>query len=224
MKVEAGERRELSDATVLRLPSYLDAARVLAASGTPSVSSEALAAASGVSSAVLRKDLSQLGSVGVRGVGYDAARLVTLLERVLGRDEVRPVVIVGMGRLGQAIACHGGFDGGGFALLGLFDHDPAVIGSRVLDLQVQDVAELAATVGGGGERTIGVVATPATAAQGVADVLVAAGVRSVLNFAPASLRVPPTTVVRAVDLSSELRLLAHRSRALSDLTPGGTPA
>lgn len=224
MKVEVAERRELSDATVLRLPLYLEAVAALAARGVGSVSSEELAASAHVSSAMLRKDLSQIGSLGVRGVGYDIAVLTDQLVSVLGRDEVRPVVIVGMGRLGQALASHGGFDGDGFEVVGLFDHDPQVVGGSVLGLVVQDVASLTDAVSEHGPRVIGVVATPASAAQQVADLLVAADVRAILNFAPTTLQVPSTTDVRAVDLSSELRLLAHRSRTSPASALGGAPA
>ncbi|WP_289033754.1 redox-sensing transcriptional repressor Rex [uncultured Arsenicicoccus sp.] len=224
MKVEVVERRELSDATVLRLPLYLEAVAALAARGVASVSSEELAASAHVSSAMLRKDLSQIGSLGVRGVGYDTAVLTDQLVTVLGRDEVRPVVIVGMGRLGQALASHGGFDGDGFEVVGLFDHDPQVVGSSVLGLPVQDVASLTEAVCEHGSRVIGVVATPASAAQQVAELLVAADVRAILNFAPTTLQVPPTTDVRAVDLSSELRLLAYRSRISPASALGGAPA
>ncbi|MTB73226.1 redox-sensing transcriptional repressor Rex [Arsenicicoccus sp. MKL-02] len=224
MKVEVAERRELSDATVLRLPLYLEAVAALAARGVASVSSEELAASAHVSSAMLRKDLSQIGSLGVRGVGYDTAVLTDQLVSVLGRHEVRPVVIVGMGRLGQALASHGGFDGDGFEVVGLFDHDPQVVGSSVLGLPVQDVASLTEAVCEHGSRVIGVVATPASAAQQVAELLVAADVRAILNFAPTTLQVPPTTDVRAVDLSSELRLLAYRSRISPASALGGAPA
>lgn len=224
MKVEVAERRELSDATVLRLPLYLEAVAALAARGVASVSSEELAASAHVNSAMLRKDLSQIGSLGVRGVGYDTAVLTDQLVTVLGRDEVRPVVIVGMGRLGQALASHGGFDGDGFEVVGLFDHDPQVVGSSVLGLPVQDVASLTEAVCEHGSRVIGVVATPASAAQQVAELLVAADVRAILNFAPTTLQVPPTTDVRAVDLSSELRLLAYRSRISPASAHGGAPA
>lgn len=219
-----GERRELSDATVLRLPSYLAAARDLSRSGAHSVSSEALAAAAHVSSAILRKDLSQIGTLGVRGVGYDTQSLVQQLLDTLGHDTVRPVVIVGMGRLGQAIASHGGFDADGFEVVGLLDHDPQVVGTLVDGRAVAHLDTLSALVTAHGSGVIGVVATPASAAQQVADLLVAAGVRAILNFAPAALQVPPTTDVRAVDLSSELRLLAYRSRVVPSTVPGGTPA
>ncbi|AKT51192.1 redox-sensing transcriptional repressor Rex [Arsenicicoccus sp. oral taxon 190] len=221
MRVEAAERRELSDATVLRLPVYLGAARALARSGVSNVSSDALAAAAGVSPTMLRKDLSHLGSFGVRGVGYDTAALVEELVAALGCGETRPVVIVGMGRLGQAIASHGGFDGDGFEVVGLFDHDPQVVGTSLLGLTVQDVGRLPAAVADHGSRVIGVVATPASAAQSVADQLVSSGVGAILNFAATSLQVPASTDVRAVDLSSELRLLAYRSRLAATSAPGG---
>ncbi|MCH8613871.1 redox-sensing transcriptional repressor Rex [Arsenicicoccus dermatophilus] len=223
--VEATERRELSDATVLRLPSYLDALDSLRARGVRGVSSEELATAAGVTSAMLRKDLSQLGSLGVRGVGYETEALRSQLMTALGRDAVRPVVIVGLGRLGLAIASHGGFDGDGFEVVGLLDHDPQVVGTTVLGREVRDVRDLPQVVAVAGPGTIGVVATPGSAAQDVADLLVSAGVRAILTFAPTPLRVPEGIAVREVDLSCELRLLAYRSRAVAaHPTAGGVRA
>jgi redox-sensing transcriptional repressor len=153
----------------------------------------------------VRKDLSSLGSYGVRGVGYDVTRLSDQIAAELGLSRTRPVVIVGMGNLGRALASYGGLTTGGFRVTALVDTDPAVVGTRVDGLVVVAMADLDAAATRAG---VGVITTPAAAAQGVADALVGRGVRSILNFAPAVLRVPPTVHVRAVDLATELAILA----------------
>ncbi len=204
--------RGVPDATVARLPLYLRILRALAEQGTSTVSSEELAAAAGVKSAKLRKDLSYLGSYGTRGVGYDVDYLVYQVSRELGLMQAWPIVIVGVGNLGQALANYGGFASRGFSVAALFDADPSLVGEKVDGMLVHpmdDVEEVVAALG----ATIGVIATPATAAQEVCDRLVAAGVHSILNFAPAVLSVPPEVDVRKVDLSIELQILAfHEQR------------
>ncbi|MBA2477228.1 MAG: redox-sensing transcriptional repressor Rex [Sporichthyaceae bacterium] len=212
--------RGVPDATVARLPLYLRILRALAEQGTSTVSSEELAAAAGVKSAKLRKDLSYLGSYGTRGVGYDVAYLVYQVSRELGLTQDWPIVIVGIGNLGHALANYGGFASRGFRVAALFDADPRRVGELVEDHEVLPMGELAPVVGELG-AAIGVIATPAGAAQGVCDRLVAAGVRSILNFAPAVLAVPDGVAVRKVDLSIELQILAfHEQR---NAVPGPVP-
>jgi redox-sensing transcriptional repressor len=202
--------RAIPEATVARLAGYL---RVLSA-GVPdgTISSDELAAFAGVNSAKLRKDLSYLGSHGTRGVGYDVATLTAEIERTLGAHAVYPVALVGVGHLGSALAGYGGFAGRGFPIGVLLDADPAKIGTSVAGIVVSDIAD-AATVCGAAAVTIGVIATPESAAQRVADVLVAAGVRSILNFAPGRLVLPDDVELRRIDLALELQMLAfHESR------------
>lgn len=202
----------LPEATVARLPVYLRALTALAEDGVTTVSSEALAAAVGVGSAKLRKDLSHLGSYGTRGVGYEVDYLVYQISRVLGLTKDWKVVIVGVGNLGHALANYGGFATRGFSVVALLDADPRVVGETVAGLEVRSIDELEAIVSQTGVH-IGVVATPAEAAQPVCDRLVAAGVTSVLNFAPTVLSLPPEVMVRKVDLSTELQILAfHEQR------------
>ena len=204
--------RGVPEATVARLPLYLRVLSSLAEQGTSTVSSEELAAAAGVKSAKLRKDLSYLGSYGTRGVGYDVAYLVYQVSRELGLTQDWPIVIVGIGNLGHALANYGGFASRGFRVAALFDADSRRIGERVDDHEVLPMSELGPVVGELG-AAIGVIATPAGAAQAVCDRLVAAGVRSILNFAPAVLVVPDGVEVRKVDLSIELQILAfHEQR------------
>lgn len=208
-------RSGVPDATVARLPVYLRALHALAESGRTTVSSEALAAASGVGSAKLRKDLSHLGSYGTRGVGYDVAELILHISRALGLGQRWSVVLVGVGNLGQALAGYGGFDDRGFRIAALLDADPARLGDRVAGLVIRSLDELDQVVRDEGV-SIGLIATPAQAAQDVCDRLVAAGVRSILNFAPTVLQVPEGVDVRRVDLSNELQILSfheHRKAA-----------
>jgi redox-sensing transcriptional repressor len=202
----AGVRR-IPEATVARLPIYLRALAEVSAAGVDTVSSERLAQLAGVNAAKVRKDLSHLGSYGTRGVGYDVAYLAFQMSRELGLNEDRPVVIMGAGKLGGALANYGGFTSRGFPVVALVDVDPTKVGTTVAGVPVCGVAELASVVGSG-DRVIGVVATPAEVAQGVADQLVAAGVRSILNFAPVVLSVPDDVEVRKVDLAVELQILA----------------
>lgn len=215
---------DLPDATVARLPEYLRSLHQLLDAGHDTVSSEGLAAAAGVNSAKLRKDLSHLGSYGTRGVGYDIAHLIEQIEQVLGLTLCRGVALVGLGNLGHALAGYAGFASRGFQIVALFDADPARVGEDINGLAVRHIDELADTVTR--ERiAIGVIATPARAAQSVADALVAAGVTSILNFAPCFLAVPDGVDVRKVDLAVELQILSfheHRKSApkLNGRDPG----
>ncbi len=208
-------RHGIPDATVARLPVYLRALTALAGEGVDTVSSEELAAAAGVGSAKLRKDLSHLGSYGTRGVGYDVEYLVYQISRELGLTQDWRVVIIGIGNLGHALANYGGFASRGFTVAALLDADPARVGERVGGIAVRPVDDLEDVVRAN-EVHIGVVATPAESAQGVCDRLVAAGVTSVLNFAPCVLDVPEGVMVRKVDLSTELQILAfHEQRRVA---------
>jgi redox-sensing transcriptional repressor len=206
--------RRIPQATVSRLPLYL---RVLgeAASDSDTISSEALAARAGVNAAQVRKDLSHLGSYGIRGVGYDVDYLVRQISRRLGLEETLGVVIVGAGHLGQALASYGGFPARGFHVVGAFDSDPAKIGLQVGATLVEPVSAIAEVIAGKGVD-IAVIATPASAAQGVADTLIAAGVKCILNFAPTTVAVPDDVALRQVDLGVELQILSfYRQRVMS---------
>ena len=217
-------RQGIPDATVARLPVYLRALTALAEEGIATVSSEELATAAGVGSAKLRKDLSHLGSYGTRGVGYEVEYLVYQISRELGLTQDWRVVIVGVGNLGHALANYGGFVSRGFTVAALLDADPRIVGETVGGLVVRSVDELEDVVENEGVH-IGVVATPAEFAQDVADRLVAAGVTSVLNFAPVVLLVPDTVMVRKVDLSTELQILAfHEQRQVANRLHVEVPA
>lgn len=213
---------DLPEATVSRLPEYLRALHQLAQLGHDTVSSEALAAAAGVKSAKVRKDLSQLGSYGIRGVGYEVERLVRQIEQVLGLTERRNVALVGAGNLGQALAGYRGFVSRGFRVSALVDIDPNRIGEAVNGLTITHIDALPTTVADE-QIAIGVIATPATAAQFVADRLVDAGVTSILNFAPCVLTLPDGVDVRSVDLAIELQILSFHEQRRANGDPPGTP-
>ena len=219
----AGARPGVPEATVARLPVYLRALTTLAEQGTATVSSEALASAAGVNSAKVRKDLSHLGSYGTRGVGYDVEYLVYQISRTLGLTQHWNVVSVGIGYLGHALANNAGIGSRGFQIVALVDAQPAIVGERIAGLEVLHIDELE-TVVKESEVSIGVIATPAGAAQDVCDRLVAAGVTSVLNFAPTVLSVPGGVDVRKVDLSTELQILAFHEPRKAATTAAATSA
>jgi redox-sensing transcriptional repressor len=210
--------RRIPEATVVRLPLYQRILAEMLRAGATTVSSEELAARARVNAAKVRKDFSLFGSFGTRGTGYDAAFLASQIERALGADRDWPIVIVGIGNLGRALANSDGFASHGFRVAALYDVAPGIVGGRVGGLEVRHLDELA-----GEERpSIGVIATPAAAAQAVADSLVAAGVASILNFAPRVLSVPSGVLVRYVDLSIELQVMSFfLARRDPDLPPVG---
>jgi redox-sensing transcriptional repressor len=201
----------IPEATVARLPVYLRALYTLAERGVTTVASDELARAAGVNSAKLRKDLSHLGSYGIRGVGYDVEYLVYQVSRALGLTQSWPVVIIGAGNLGRALANYGGFATRGFRIEAVLDSDQSMVGRKLGGVVVQHVNDLETLVT---EHSIaiGVIAVPAGAAQAMCDRLVAAGVTSILNFAPLVLHVPDGVDVRKVDLSIELQILAFHAQ------------
>lgn len=216
---DAPDFPDLPEATVARLPEYLRALHALAEAGDDVVSSEELANAAGVNSAKLRKDLSYLRSNGTRGVGYDVSQLIEKIEYVLGLNQHRAVALVGIGNLGHALAGYAGFGSRGFHIAALFDAQPGRVGERINGLVVQHINDLP-TVVAEEQISIAVIATPADAAQSVADALVACGVTSILNFAPCVLSVPENVDVRKVDLAIELQILSfheHRKASLTSL-------
>jgi redox-sensing transcriptional repressor len=215
-------RRRIPEATVARLPVYLRILVDLAAERVPSVSSERLAELAGVNAAKVRKDLSHLGTYGTRGVGYEVEYLLYQMSRELGLTRQWPVVIVGVGNLGQALANYAGFDERGFPVAALVDIDPAKVGTVVNGVPVHHLDDLADLVPVPGS-TIGVVATSAAGAQDAADRLVAAGVTSILNFAPVVLAVPQGVTVRKVDLAVELQILSFYEQRRQGTVAGAPP-
>ena len=224
---ESGRARTIPEATVARLAVYL---RILSGLGDRQgerqsmISSEELAQSAGVNSAKLRKDLSFLGSYGIRGVGYEVGTLTEEISRALGAHRAHRVALVGLGNLGQALAGYPGLRRPRLRHLRPVRRRPGRVGRDVAGLPIQHIQDAVAVCRASGV-TIGVIATPASAAQEVADILVAAGVRSILNFAPGVLTVPDGVEVRHVDLSLELQILAfHESRRAGDAPDGGPRA
>jgi redox-sensing transcriptional repressor len=222
-------KRRIPEATVQRLPLYLRSLYEAQHAGDATISSERLAEMAGVNAAKVRKDLSYLGSYGTRGVGYDVEYLRYQMERELGLTQDSPVVIVGLGNLGQALANYVGFGERGFPIVTLCDADPRVVGTEVHGVTVRHVDDLPA-VAADQPISIGIIATPASAAQDVADRLVEAGVRSILNFAPTVISVPPEVSLRKVDLAVELQILSFyqqrrgSARASAVVAPAGEGA
>ncbi len=206
-----GAARGIPEATIARLPVYLRALVALTEQGVQTCSSQLLAEAAGVNSAKLRKDLSYLGSYGTRGVGYDVEYLRYQIAREIGVTQDLPVVIVGVGNLGHALANYSGFSSRGFRIVALLDVDPDRWSEPVGPLEVRPLDSLE-TVVREEHVVIGVIATPAGSAQEVCERLVGAGVTSILNFAPTVLSVPDGVDVRKVDLSIELQILAYHEQ------------
>ena len=217
---QSGARlREIPDATVVRLPLYHRALIALNRAGTDTVSSEQLAGIAGVNAAKVRKDLSYFGSFGTRGVGYDVGQLLEEMRTHLGLQHARNCVVVGTGNLGSALLSFGGFSDRGFTVVAAVDVDPARVGVTIAGIEVSHQDDLARLVRAN-DVAIGLVSTPPAAAQQVTEDLVAAGVRSILNFAPTVLEVPEGVVVRHVDLASELEILAfHEGRREPAVAP-----
>jgi redox-sensing transcriptional repressor len=204
--------KRIPEATVVRLPVYQRILAELVRTKVSTVSSEQLATLARVNAAKVRKDFSLLGSFGTRGSGYDPAFLISQIERALGVDENWHVAVVGIGNLGRALTNSAGFASRGFEVTALFDVDPAVVGDEIRGVRVRHMDEIA-SLRPDECPAIGVITTPGWAAQQVADLLIQAGVTSLLNFAPRVLTVPPQVHLRYVDLSIELQVLGfYRAR------------
>lgn len=197
----------ISESTVRRLSHYYRVLQEVEAEGKRLISSHRLAEREGITSAQVRKDLSYFGSFGRRGLGYNVSHLRDEICAILGLDRPWRVALVGAGNIGAALLAYRGFSSQGFNIVAVFDRDPARLGARLGDLTVQDVADLPATASTK-SFDIGVIATPIRAAQDVADALVAAGVRGILNFAPRKLFVPDHVALRTVDMTVEFESLS----------------
>jgi redox-sensing transcriptional repressor len=190
---------------------YLQILTDLKLTETLQVSSDQLAALANVNAAKVRKDLSYLGTYGTRGVGYEVAFLIYQIKRELGLLTEWKTIVVGAGNIGAAITVNGGFASRGFPVVAIFDVDPRKVGTKVGELVVKHLDEMADFVGANGVH-IGVLAVPSTAAQTVADDLVAAGIGSLLNFAPVVLTVDDSVAVRNIDLGVELQILGYHEQ------------
>jgi redox-sensing transcriptional repressor len=199
--------RRVADSTVRRLSLYLRYLEECETEGTATLSSAALAARGGTTSAQVRKDLSFFGSFGKRGLGYPVGELAQRLRQILGLDRRYRLVVIGAGRIGRALVRYRGFRERGFDIVGLYDRDPAKIGVRCDALTTLDQAELEQHLARE-PADIGVIVTPADQAQEMADRLVRCGVRAILNFAPVQLVVPSHVALKHVNLTLELEALS----------------
>lgn len=201
----------VSPLTLNRLSVYLRCLRDLQGQGVKRISSQELAERYLLSATQIRKDLAQFGEFGIRGVGYDVDQLAAHLTGLFGLDRDHPLVIVGMGNLGSALARFLGFNQGPFRVVAGVDSDPAKVGRRIAGLTIRPSDELAAVVAETG-AVIGVLAVPAPAAQPSYDDLVRAGVQAVLSFSPVQIQQRPGVPVKGVDLRIHLEELAFALR------------
>jgi redox-sensing transcriptional repressor len=199
--------KRIAESTVRRLSLYLRFLEDFEKRSIGTISSDELAARGSTTSAQVRKDLSFFGSFGKRGLGYSVPELLARLRQILGLDHEWHVVIVGAGKIGAALAQYRGFSQRGFRIVALYDSDPEKVGRTVDGLQIRPMSALTAE-SHHHRPDIAVLAVPATAAQEVADIVVAAGVRAILNFAPQQLQVPDTVALKEVNMAIELEGLS----------------
>jgi redox-sensing transcriptional repressor len=201
-------------ACVKRMPAYLQLLRVLLAEGRDHVSGTVLASVHNLEPVIVRKDLAMTGAVGTPRIGFGIPELITAIERFLGWDGQTKAVLVGAGSLGTALLGYQGFQNFGFRFVGVFDHDPKVIGQWIHGRKVQAMEQLLPFVKRG-EILLGVLTVPAAAAQATADQLVQAGIKGIWNFSPARLRLPPGVATQKEDLAEGLAVLSHRMHQIT---------
>ncbi len=199
---------QIPDVVIGRLPIYLLKLNQLLREGQKVVSSAQLAEMIGIPATQIRKDLSWFGGFGKQGSGYDVVHLLDQLNTILNLNRIWQVVLVGAGNLGKAVVEYDGFRRKGFEICAVFDNEPKRIGSQIGHLFVQDVENLAAYVKEN-DILVAALAVPASAAPGVADLLVKAGVRAILNYAPVTLRLPKEVAVSYVDPVLSLQKMTY---------------
>lgn len=206
---------EIPQVVIARLPIYYRLVTRLEGDGQSVVSSQELGEALGVTPAQIRKDLSYFGRFGKQGRGYSVPRLAAELKLILGFDRRWKLIVVGMGRLGQAIASYHGFQPQGFDIVAVYDADPAVIGTDHDGVTVHDVRTLHDDLHTE-PADIGIVAVPADQAQNVIDTLVSAGVLAILNYAPIAVQAPWGVHVQQVDPVVQLQSMTYHLRQIED--------
>ncbi|MBL8995971.1 MAG: redox-sensing transcriptional repressor Rex [Gemmatimonadales bacterium] len=209
--------KHIAESTVRRLSLYLRFLEEGEARAQDTISSGELARLGGTTSAQVRKDLSFFGSFGKRGLGYHVKDLIEAIREILGLDKTWPVVIVGAGKIGAALAQYRGFSSRGFRVVGVYDRDPARIGQRLDGLTIRAESELERDIAKL-KAQIAVLCVPSEAAQVLLDRVTKAGIRAVLNFAPSPLRVPKGVALRSVNMATELEILTF---ALTNRIEGG---
>jgi len=200
--------KEIPNVIIGRLPVYLRALRHIQAQGQQTTSSQELGEMVGVSAAQIRKDLSQFGEFGKQGTGYNIAFLVDKLREILKVDRVWDVVVVGMGDMGHAIARYQGFANRGFRVVMVFDNNPALIDQKVGEFVIRDAQVMVRAIHEAGIK-VAMLTVPASAAQSVANQLVEAGIKAILNYAPISLNVPHGVLLQYIDPSTGLQRMTY---------------
>ncbi len=199
---------KIPDIIITRLPVYLRALQRMADNGIKTTSSQEMGERVGISAAQIRKDISQFGEFGKQGTGYSIPYLVDKLREILKVDRMWDVIIVGAGDMGHALARYQGFSNRGFNVVMIFDNDKNKVGQKIGDFTVEDTAILVERVKSAGIK-IAMLTIPATAAQSVADKLVEAGVKAILNYAPISLSVPSGVKVQHIDPATHLQRMTY---------------
>ena len=199
---------KIPDIIIGRLPVYLRALQRLSAKGIQTTSSQELGEIVGISAAQIRKDISQFGEFGKQGTGYSIPFLIERLKDILKVNRVWEVVIVGMGDMGHALARYNGFSNRGFIIKMLFDNDPKKIGQKVGDFEILDISTLGEKIKQN-KIKIAMLTVPAAAAQEVAEQLVKAGVKAILNYAPTSITVPTGVRVQHIDPATHLQRMTY---------------
>jgi redox-sensing transcriptional repressor len=199
---------KIPDIIVGRLPVYLRALQRMADNGLKTTSSQELGEHVGISAAQIRKDISQFGDFGKQGTGYSIAYLLDKLREILKVDRIWDVVLVGAGDMGHALANYQGFQNRGFRIVMIFDSDKSKVGQKIGDFVIEDADKIVEKIKAAGVK-MAMLTIPAAAAQGVADKLVQAGVKAILNYAPISLNVPPNVKVQYIDPSTHLQRMTY---------------
>ena len=202
------KNQDIPDIIISRLPIYLRALQHMQAQHKQTTSSQELGGHVGVSAAQIRKDLSQFGGFGKQGTGYNIAFLIDKLREILKVGRRWDVAVVGVGDMGHALARYQGFKDRGFRVVMVFDNDPAKVGTQVENFIVRDTHDIVTAIRGSGIM-LAMLCVPAAAAQEVTDLLVEAGVRAILNYAPISLSVPPGVRVQYLDPSIGLQRMTY---------------
>lgn len=199
---------KIPDATIGRLSLYSRYVKEADERGNSTVSSQHIAKATGVTPAQVRKDLAYFGEFGTRGVGYNARELYSYIMKILGLDKKWPVAIVGAGNLGRALSQYKGFAERGFEIVGVFDTDPNKIGKKLANIDILSLEELPDKAKEY-DIKLGMIAVPASAAQEVADLLIASEIYGIINFAPINIEAPDNVFLRRVDLAAQLEYLTY---------------
>ena len=200
--------KKIPDIIIGRLPVYLRALQRMADNGLKTTSSQELGEHVGISAAQIRKDISQFGEFGKQGTGYSIQFLIDKLREILKIDRVWDVVLIGAGDVGHALANYNGFQNRGFRVVAIFDNDKNKVGQKIGEFTVEDTDTMLERIKSMGVK-IAMMTVPAVSAQEVADKLVQAGVKAILNYAPVSLNVPENVKVQYTDPSTNLQRMTY---------------